>query len=285
MVVQPSLLTSPESLAEELDGPAPPVVLDVRWALGGPPGREEYARGHIPGAVFVDLDSQLAGPPGGGRGRHPLPDVDHFQRAMRAAGVSQARGVVVYDAGPALSAARAWWLLRHFGHGRVAVLDGGLPAWLEAGGGLATAVPEPPGGDFVARAGGMPVVDPTEVLDIASTGVLIDARAPERYRGEVEPVDPVAGHIPGARSLPTVGNVGKDGRFLDAAALRSRFGAIGVLPGVAVAAYCGSGVTAAHTVLALEFAGIQGAALYPGSWSEWISDPAHPVATGADPLG
>ena len=275
-------LVSADDLAAALSSVSPPVLLDVRWALGGPPGREEYAEGHIPGAVFVDLDRDLADPPGQGRGRHPLPDAMRFQEAMRAAGVSHGRAVVVYDAGSATSAARAWWLLRYFGHPQVRVLDGGLAAWTSGGHPTSAEVPAPDPGDFTVRPGGMSVVDRDRVLGFATNGVLLDARAAERYRGEVEPVDPVAGHIPGARSLPTTGNVGEDGRFLGVVVLRGRFADAGIRPGVPVAAYCGSGVTAAHTVLALEVAGIHDAALYPGSWSEWVSDPARPVATGAD---
>jgi thiosulfate/3-mercaptopyruvate sulfurtransferase len=250
----------------------------VRWTLGGPPGRSEYEQGHIPGAAFVDLDTELAGPPGAG-GRHPLPDPAVFQRAMRAAGVSGGRPAVVYDAGSSLSAARGWWTLRYFGHPDVAVLDGGLAAWVAAEGALEREPPEIAPGDFVARPGGMPVLDAAGAGELAGgPGLLLDARAPERYRGEVEPVDPVAGHIPGAVNRPTTENVDADGRFLAAERLRAGFEAAGVREGAPVGAYCGSGVTAAHEVLALTLAGYTDAALYPGSWSEWIVDPARPVA-------
>lgn len=269
--------------AEELDALLrfdPPALLDVRWELGGPPGRPLYLEGHIPGAVFVDLDASLSGPPGAG-GRHPLPAAQDFQAEMRGAGVSAHRPVVAYDAGTGIAAARAWWVLRYFGHRAVAVLDGGFAAWVAAGlpvEGGAVEVETP--GDFVARAGDMPVVDAAGAAELARAGVLLDARAPERFRGEHEPIDPVAGHLPGAVNLPDASLVDSNGRFLDPDALRERFAGAGVRDGVVVGAYCGSGVSAAHEVLALELAGFS-AALYAGSWSEWIADPGRPVATGA----
>lgn len=272
-------LISAEALAELLAAPAEnPTVLDARWGLATGAERDAYLNGHIPGAAFVDLDRQLSDPPSE-RGRHPLPTPERFAAEMRSVGVSARRPVVVYDAGDSLAAARAWWLLRYFGHRRVAVLDGGLAAWtagsrpLEAG----PAAVEP--GDFVARPGGMPTVGTAEVGEVASGGVLLDARAVERFRGLVEPVDPVAGHIPGARNRPTTANVDPSGRFLDPAQLRTAFEALGVGEGVTVATYCGSGITAAHELLALSIAGFP-AALYPGSWSEWIVDPSRPVARG-----
>ncbi len=271
------LIGVPE-LAELLRLPGPPTLLDVRWRLGGPPGMADYRRGHLPGAVFIDLDRDLAGPPGPA-GRHPLPAPEAFQAAMRAAGVSDGRPVVVYDEADSTAAARAWWTLRYFGHPDVRVLDGGYRAWTAAGHEVTTAVPSPAPGDFTARPGGMPVLDAAGAAALAENGVLLDARAPERYRGEVEPIDPVAGHIPGAVSAPTFGNVGPDGRFLPARRLRERFAALGVTGAAEVGAYCGSGVTAAHEVLALTLAGIP-AALYVGSWSNWVADPANPVATG-----
>jgi thiosulfate/3-mercaptopyruvate sulfurtransferase len=199
---------------------------------------------------------------------------------MRAAGVTETTPVVVYDDANGLPAARAWWLLRYFGHPRVALLDGGLGAWLAAGRPLAEGDETPPHpGDFAARGGGMPVLDAQQAADLAASGVLIDARAPERYRGEIEPMDPVAGHIPGARNWPMERNLDADGRFLGQAELAAALGELSG-SGSPVGAYCGSGITAAHTVLALEAAGIPGAALYPGSWSEWVTDPARPVSTG-----
>jgi thiosulfate/3-mercaptopyruvate sulfurtransferase len=253
-------------------------LLDVRWELGGPPGIDDYRQGHIPGAVYVDLDTELSAAPGPG-GRHPLPDAESFAAHMRAAGVSLQRPVVVYDAATSMSAARAWWALRYFGHPDVAVLDGGLAAWAAAGYELQSGRATPPPGDFVAAAGGMARIDAAEAVQLATSGVLIDARAAERFRGEAETVDPVAGHIPGARNQPSADNVDERGRFLEPERLRERFQALGIGDGVAVGAYCGSGVSAAHEVLALELAGYR-AALYPGSWSEWITDPGRPVATG-----
>jgi thiosulfate/3-mercaptopyruvate sulfurtransferase len=255
-----------------------PTLLDVRWALGGPPGRDEYDRGHIPGSVFVDLDTELAAPAGRG-GRHPLPEPGAFAAAMRRAGVRSDRPVVVYDDSGSSAAARAWWLLRYFGHPEVRVLDGGLGAWVGSGRPLSTDGPAPEPGDFEARPGGMPVLDAAGAAALAQGGVLLDARAPERFRGEHEPIDPVGGHIPSAVNVPSTGNIGGDGRFLDVATLTARFVAAGAGEGVELGAYCGSGVTAAHEVLALELAGFS-AALYPGSWSEWVADPERPVATG-----
>jgi thiosulfate/3-mercaptopyruvate sulfurtransferase len=253
-------------------------LLDVRWRLGGPPGIEAYRRGHLPGAVFVDLDRDLAAPPGP-EGRHPLPGREEFQESMRRAGVRQGDLVVVYDDADATAAARAWWTLRYFGHDRVRVLDGGYHAWVEAGRPVTTEVPEVERGDFTAVPGHLPLLDADGAMAVAKAGVLLDARAAERYRGEIEPVDPVAGHIPGAVSAPTHGNVGVDGRFLPAGLLRERFAGLGATDAAEVGAYCGSGVTAAHEILALTVAGVP-AALYAGSWSNWIADGTRPVETG-----
>jgi thiosulfate/3-mercaptopyruvate sulfurtransferase len=260
-----------------------PALLDVRWRLGGPPGLESYLAGHLPGAVFVDLDRDLAAPAGPG-GRHPLPAAVSFQAAMRRAGVSYGRPVVVYDDADSTAAARAWWLLRYFGHERVRVLDGGYRAWTAAGhpAEAPSALPPVPPGDFTASPGHMPLLAAGDAAAVARGGLLLDARAEERYRGENEPVDPVAGHIPGAVSAPTSQNVHKDGTFLSARELASRFAGLGVAEGTAVGVYCGSGVTAAHEVLALHLVGVP-AALYAGSWSEWITDPSRLVTTGASP--
>lgn len=262
------------------DVPAGAAVLDVRWELGWPPGegRRRYLEGHIPGAAFVDLETALSGPPGES-GRHPLPSVDVFGEAMRAAGVSGARPVVAYDAGNSMAAARAWWLLRYFGHPRVFVLDGGFSGWLAGGHAIERDAVAVEAGDFVPRPGGMPLLDAAGAAAVAESGVLLDARAAERFRGESEPIDPVAGHIPGAVNVPGSELLHLEGGFVGPAALRERFSAVGVRPGVEVGAYCGSGVTAAHTVLALETAGLSGA-LYVGSWSDWIRDPSRPVARG-----
>ncbi|HEX6756327.1 MAG TPA: sulfurtransferase [Mycobacteriales bacterium] len=260
-----------------------PVVLDVRWRLAGPPPAELYAAGHLPAAVGVDLDTDLAAPPAPGSGRHPLPDPADLQAALRRWGVSKDGEVVAYDDGDGGSAARAWWLLRWAGFDRVRVLDGGYAAWTAAGMPVTTEVPDPEPGDVVVRPGSMAVVDADGAADLAATGVLLDARAAERFRGDVEPVDPVAGHIPGAVSAPIADNVA-GGRFRSPAELRRRFAGLGVGRGTAVGAYCGSGVTAAQEVLALEIAGVT-AALYAGSWSAWIADPDRPVATGPEPGG
>jgi 3-mercaptopyruvate sulfurtransferase SseA len=266
--------------AELLRGPRP-VLLDVRWALGDPHGRERYLAGHLPGAVFADLESELAAPPSSAEGRHPLPPVEALQAAARRWGIRAGDAVVAYDATGGLAAARAWWLLRWGGLAGVRLLDGGPAAWVAAGGALETGdvVPEP--GDVVLTGGAMPTLTADEAAALpARGGVLLDARAAERYRGEVEPVDPRAGHVPGAVSAPTTENLTADGTFRGD--LADRFAALGVRPGTAVGVYCGSGVTAAHEVAALVQAGID-AALWPGSWSQWSADPSRPVATGAGP--
>ncbi|MFF0436339.1 sulfurtransferase [Streptomyces sp. NPDC004327] len=272
-------IISATELLSESAGVAPPVLLDVRWTLGGPPGGPEYAAGHLPGAVYVDLDTELAGPPGKG-GRHPLPDPEAFGAAMRRAGVRADTPVVVYDGGLGWGAARAWWLLRWAGHPNVRVLDGGLAAWT---GELSRETPAPAPGDFTPEpdAGPLALLDADGAAALARSGLLLDARAAERYRGDVEPIDPVGGHIPGAVSAPTTENVGPDGRFLPAAELTGRFTALGAAEAPEVAVYCGSGVSGAHEVLALELAGFP-AALYAGSWSEWSADPGRPVAKGPD---
>jgi thiosulfate/3-mercaptopyruvate sulfurtransferase len=270
------LITVPV-LAEALASARPPTVLDVRWRLGGPSGRLEYEAGHIPGAAFVDLDAHLCGPPGRG-GRHPLPDPGVLEKALRAAGVRHDRPVVTYDAGECQAAARLWWTLRWAGHPEVRVLDGGYAAWLTGNRPVEPGKATPAAGDFNVRPGHLPVLDAAEAARLADTGVLLDARVPARYRGETEPVDPVAGHIPGAVNLPAGELVGPDGHLLPVPALRERLAAAGVVAGRPVGAYCGSGVTAAQTILALTVAGVPDPALYVGSWSHWVSDPARPVA-------
>jgi thiosulfate/3-mercaptopyruvate sulfurtransferase len=272
-------MTSPLVSARDLSGLLGPItVLDVRYQTGIPDGRPAYEAGHLPGATYVDMDTALAGPPaarGEPGGRHPLPDTAVFEAAMRAAGVRADRPVVVYDDWGGRAAARAWWLLRYHGHRDVRVLDGGWTAWLDAGGvreeGWAT--PEQPG-DFTADPGHLPVVDAEDVLAVE---VLVDARAHERYAGEHEPIDPVAGHVPGAVNVPTNDNLGPDGRFKSPEELRRTYAAVGAVAGADVAAYCGSGVTACHNLLALAVVRVP-AALYAGSWSDWVSDPGRPVA-------
>jgi thiosulfate/3-mercaptopyruvate sulfurtransferase len=273
-----ALVAAERLLAEDLTDL---VLVDVQWNLtstGGPAGRDLYLAGHLPGAHHVDLDAELAGPPGPG-GRHPLPTAHAVQEALRRCGADANSRVVVYDQGPSYAAARAWWVLRYFGVGDVRVLDGGLAAWRAAGGKVSTELPEPGAGTVETHPGGMALLDADTAAAMARDGVLLDARAAERYRGETEPIDPVAGHIPGAVSAPTTSNAQADGRFQPAADLRSLFEAVGAgSDGRPVGVYCGSGVTAAHTVLALHEIGVE-AALYVGSWSDWVTDPARPVAT------
>lgn len=300
-------LLAPDALAGMLNpasGP-PPVVLDVRWRLTGPPGRDDWAARRVPGAAFVDTDADLsagATVPGPG-GRHPLPSPSRLQAVARAAGIRDEpdQPVVVYDDADGSVAARGWWLLRWAGlaPGRVRVLDGGFAAWEAAGlpvagtDGGAIEPPAAPAGDLVVRPGSMPVLDADGAAAVARDGVLLDARAAARYRGETEPVDLRAGHVPGARNVPAAGNAGPDGRWLAPSALAARLREAGVADSGAahgpagVGAYCGSGINACALVLALEQSGLRSprapAALYPGSWSEWSADPGRPVATGPEP--
>lgn len=274
-------LVSVAELAAALTGPNPPRVLDVRWKLGGPPGREEFAKGHLPSAVYVDLDTELAGHGLPTDGRHPLPEIVDFEAAARGWGLNHGDAAVVYDDVSGTSAARAWWLLRHAGFENVRVLDGGLTAWVAAGGALETGAPEVTPGTVHLEYGQLPVLDADTAASVAAHGVLLDARAGERFRGEVEPVDPRAGHIPGAVSAPTAETIGPDGRMLPPDDLAARFAALGVDADTRVGVYCGSGVTAAHAALAMEAAGLPIPALYPGSFSAWSNDPARPVAVGA----
>jgi thiosulfate/3-mercaptopyruvate sulfurtransferase len=265
------VLTTVAELRDLLDSDRPPAVLDVRWALGDPHGRDHYADGHIPGAVYVDLDTELAAPPSPQQGRHPLPGLDTLQAAVRRWGVRKGRPVVVHDDLGNTAAARAWWLLRYAGLTDV-TLETGIPA-----------APAP--GDVVLRAGALPVTDADGAAELAAGGLLLDARAGERYRGEAEPVDPRAGHIPGAVSAPTGENLAADGTFLPADALRERFETAGADAGTRIGVYCGSGVTAAHQIAALEIAVFETAVLFPGSWSAWSADPDRPAATGPLPSG
>jgi len=272
------LVAAEELLAAE----SRPVLLDVRWALGDDRGHERYLEAHLPGAVFVDLEAELADPPSPERGRHPLPSLQRLQDTARRWGIRTGDPVVVYDDTGGAAAARAWWLLRWAGLADVRLLDGGLQAWQRDGGAVEAGevVPEP--GDVILTGGGLPTLTLEEAAALPATGgLLLDARAGERYRGEVEPIDPRSGHVPGAVSAPTTQNLADDGTFLPAAVLKERFAALGALDRP-VAVYCGSGVTAAHEVAALAEAGID-AALWPGSWSQWSADPARPAATGPEP--
>lgn len=274
-----SILITPAELAAVLAGPDRPVLLDVRWSLAEPDGRPAYREGHLPGAVYVDLDHELAAPPSAAAGRHPLPDLEVLQTAARAWGIEDDSTVVVYDQRGNLAAARAWWLLTYAGLADVRILDGALDGWLAAG--LPTEAGEvvPPPGSVTLRYGSLPTTDLDTVTGFADRARLLDVRAAERYRGETEPIDPKAGHIPGALNAPTVDNVDADGHFLDPAALRDRYAALGLPDGAEVAVYCGSGVTAAHAAAALTVAGYQ-PVLYPGSWSQWSNQDDRPVETG-----
>ncbi|MFT4045027.1 MAG: sulfurtransferase [Gordonia sp. (in: high G+C Gram-positive bacteria)] len=274
---------SATQLHEVLAAGEPIVILDVRWQLGDDRGHEHYLAGHIPGAIYVDLSVDLADPPSPAVGRHPLPDADRFRETVRRWGIDERSTVVVYDDNAGQSAARAWWLLRWANIARTSILDGGLSAWRAAGFETVagdSAPPVPAGGGNPLTVGQLPTVG---IDEIASTSALVlDARAGERYRGEVEPVDPRAGHIPSAISAPTSENVDADGYFRTPQELRDRFGALGVSDDSEVIVYCGSGVTAAHEIAALAIAGFT-ATLYPGSWSQWSADQARPVAVGGNP--
>jgi thiosulfate/3-mercaptopyruvate sulfurtransferase len=276
---------TPHELAALLAGAEPPTVVDVRWSLSGPPGRVDYRAGHLPGAVFLDVDADLAGPPGRG-GRHPLPYPVALQAVLRAAGVRPTTPVIAYDAADGSVAARLWWMLRWAGHPAVAVLDGGIAAWRAAGLPVTIEMPQPQVGTITVRPGAMPVLDAAQAATLARNGVLLDARAAPRYRGATEPVDPRAGHIPGAANAPFSELTDMQGRWLPPTRLRELAYRWGVA-GAEIGAYCGSGINACALVLGLELAGVttpkRPAALYVGSWSQWCTDPRRPVATGPDP--
>jgi thiosulfate/3-mercaptopyruvate sulfurtransferase len=279
-------LVQAEALAAQLGDPRLR-LFDCRFDLARPAyGRSAYLDEHLPGAVYVDLNSELSRPATPTSGRHPLPSPGDFEQRLRSWGVDAGSLVVAYDDGNGAYAARLWWMLRWLGHEEVAVLDGGMRRWLQLGLPLTEEIPVPAPGNFVARPRPAMSVTAHEVLAAAGDPAsrVLDARAPERYRGEVEPIDRVAGHVPGARNHPFGLSLDPQGRFLPAEALRAALVASldGVAPERAIA-YCGSGVTACHLLLAFEHAGLRGARLYPGSWSEWSSDPARPVRTGAAP--
>lgn len=276
-------LVSPADLASQLTTSYAPVVLDVRWRLTDPKsGAEDYAKSHIPGAVYLNVDGELSGEPGEG-GRHPLPDPAALQKTFRAAGLRVGHPVIAYDDADGSVAARVWWLLRWSGHDEVAILDGGFAAWEAEGRPVTADVPQPEPGDVVLWPGEMPVLDADDAAKLAREGVLFDARAYPRYKGELEPVDPRPGHIPGAVSAPSTDHLA-DGRWRSPEELQARFRKLGVQDDRAVGAYCGSGVTASSVVLALEVAGHpKSAALYAGSWSHWTRDPQRPAALGSEP--
>ena len=276
-------LVSPEELAAWIDAGRAPVILDASFDFADPgAGERQFAAGHVPGSQHVHLDRDLAGAKTGRNGRHPLPDRSAFAQTAGRLGIRPDTQVVALDAQGGVYAARLWWMLRWLGHEAVAVLDGGLQAWKQAGGPLSTeanpAVGAPPYPDRPPLA---PMADIRAVAQRSPVQALVDARAPERFRGETEPLDRVAGHMPGALNRFYKANLGPGGRFKPADELRAEFAALlGERRAADVIHSCGSGVTACHNLLAMEHAGLAGSVLYPGSWSEWSSDPARPVATG-----
>jgi thiosulfate/3-mercaptopyruvate sulfurtransferase len=288
-----TLIEAPE-LAELLKAPAL-VIIDCRWDIARPEwGDAAYAEAHIPGAFFASMDRDLADPIGPTTGRHPLPNIDRFVEKLGRWGIGDSTQVVVYDQSNGAAASRLWWLLRWVGHSKVAVLNGGFAAWSAGGFAVTKEIPVSQPQAFTPRVQEGAVVSSDEVLSIVASGVLqprdgaptagakaiIDARAADRFGGRNETIDPVAGHIPGARNHPFAGNLDASGKFLSPAELRQRWsGTLGKTQPENVIAMCGSGVTACHNLLALEVAGLPGARLYAGSWSEWIKDPARPVET------
>jgi len=278
----PGPLVSVDWLAAHRNDPALRIA-DVRWSLSGPAGRDRYEAGHLPGAIFLDANDELSSP-GDGPGRHPIPSPAKLAGVLGAGGIGDEHIVVAYDDAGGSIAARLWWLFRHFGHdGACAVLDGGIEAWTDAGNELSTDLAANPPATWTPGEPRDDTIDAGTVAALLDGDLLLlDARAGERYRGETEPIDARAGHIPGALSAPWSANLGADGRFLDADALREHYASLGAVERPAVA-YCGSGLSATHDLLALELAGIDGGRLYEGSWSDWSSDPSRPVATGARP--
>ena len=279
----PRPLASPADVAARLSDPAL-VVVDVRHDLAQPDswGEAQYRAGHVPGALFAHIDRDLSATKTGRNGRHPLPSVNEAEALFSRLGVDAGKQVVAYDQGGGMFAARLWWMLRWLGHDAVAVLDGGFDRWVREGRAVQTEVRVPQPAAFAARSIGA-IVNAERLIEQLSRPhyVLVDARVPERYRGEVEPLDPVAGHIPGALNRPYGSNLTAAGTFKPADVLREEFARmLGDTPLEEVVHYCGSGVTACHNALAMEAAGLPGTRIYPGSWSEWVSDPARPVAVG-----
>jgi thiosulfate/3-mercaptopyruvate sulfurtransferase len=284
MEARDQVLITVTELAAAIDAGEPLSILDVRWRVDQPDGRPAYLDGHVPGAVYVSLDDELSDHTVDGRGRHPLPSGRRLEAAARRWGVREDSLVVVYDDWNRAGSARAWWVLTAAGLTNVRILDGGLAAWQSAGLGIETGTVEPqPGNVTVPQDDLYAGRQPTLTAQQAGAGglTLLDARAPERFRGDVEPLDPVAGHIPGAQNLPSTAVLANDGTFLGDYALSQLLSDRGVHPEAPIGAYCGSGVTASVTIAALAAMG-RPAALFPGSWSQWSSDPANPVARGAE---
>ena len=282
------LLISTDWLAAHLSDPNLRIA-DVRWYLLDPDktGQSEYARGHIPGAVFIDLDTALAKHGVIGPGRHPLPTPENFSDAMSRAGIDANTHVIAYDDRGGATAARLWWLLRYFGHDKVSLLDGGIAQWIAEGRALQTGVPNEARKNFVTQSPRTEmVVDKVAVGTSARDphSAVFDVRVGERYRGEVEPIDPKAGHVPGAKNAPIAGNwqSATDFRFLPPDKIRERFENLGARQSEKIAAYCGSGINACQTIFALTLAGFQNVLLYEGSWSDWSRDEKLPVATGSN---
>jgi thiosulfate/3-mercaptopyruvate sulfurtransferase len=278
-----STIVDTATLASHLDDPGW-LAVDARAALGDLDyGRHAYDEAHVPGAVFADLNRDLSTEPGNGRGRHPLPDLATMVATFGSLGIGPGTQVVVYDDADGMYASRLWWMLRYLGHDAVAVLDGGWSKWRAEDRPVSAERVRPAPREFRGVANPAMTIDAVEVdaLRADASQLLVDSRSPDRYRGENETIDPVAGHIPGARNRFFKTNVNADGTMRAAEDLRREFEALldGVRP-ERVAFYCGSGVTACQNLLAIEHAGLAGARLYPGSWSEWISDPAHAIATG-----
>ncbi|MEM8529242.1 MAG: sulfurtransferase [Chloroflexota bacterium] len=279
----PTLVTA-DWLAEHLNDPNV-LPVDTRWYLGEPGrGRQEYHESHIPGAPHLDIDQDLAAPPFHGPGRHPLPPIEEFAVTVGRAGISPETHVVIYDSVGGAFGARLWWMLRYLGHKKVSMLDGGWQAWQATGHPIETEAPNISPTTFTPRPRPEVLVNADDVERLRHTpGVLlIDARNAERYEGRSEPIDSHAGHIPGARQAFFGENLNPDGTFKSPEALRERFTSVGANQADKVICYCGSGVTAAHNILALELAGFPEALLYEGSWSDWSSDPARPAATGSE---
>lgn len=278
-------LIDADGLQALLASSRPPRLLDVRYRLDRPDGRPEYLAGHLPGAVYVDMEHELSQHGEPSEGRHPLPPVAALQRSARAWGIRSGGAVVVYDDASSLGASRAWWMLRGAGLREVRVLDGGLSAWTDAGLPLEPGEVHPAEGNVTLTDYAFAAIDIDQAAAWPASGVLVDVRAAPRYRGEVEPYDPIAGHIPGAVNVPSTSYM-TNGRFRDPAAIRAVFADAVADAGAAadapVAAYCGSGVTAAQAALAAEVAGL-GISVYPGSWSAWSNTPGRPVATGPQP--